>query len=114
MSVARAYLTAARSLDPEAFLSLFAVDAVLHDPAAPVPLKGKEAIGAFYRGLCAGFRSLEVKEDGILGQGKAEAFRFSCRGVTADGKAVSFDVMDVIETGPDGKIRTLRGYWTPP
>ena len=55
-----------------------------------------------------------MKEEGILEQGNATAFRFTCSGITSDGKAVSFPVMDVIETGPDGRIRTLRGYWTPP
>ena len=114
MSVAKAYMAAARSLDPEAFLRLFADDAELHDPAAPAVLKGKTAIGAFYRGICGSFRSLAVKEEGILEQGNAAAFRFTCTGVTADGRSVSFPVMDVVETGPDGRIKVLRGYWTPP
>ena len=114
MSVSQAYLEAARKLDPEAFVSLFAEDAVLHDPAAPGPLQGKEAIRAFYRGICGSFRKLEVKEEGVLTQGHATAFRFTCTGTTADGKSVSFPVMDVIETGADGRIRTIRGYWTPP
>ncbi len=103
---------AAKSADD--WLSLFADNAVSHDPVGAPPAEGKRAIEAQWRVLNSQFRSLRFTLDHTAyGGSSSVAVKWTCTGSNNDDRTVHFEGIHVFELGMDGTIDTVMAYWDP-
>jgi ketosteroid isomerase-like protein len=116
----KASMAAVEALDRQAWLDLFADDAVVEDPVGPSMFdpegkghRGPEAIAAFFDDVIAANKSIAftVKESFLCGDEVANVgvIRITFEG----GSAVEVDGVYVYRRSPEGKIASLRAYWEP-
>jgi steroid delta-isomerase len=108
------YFAAIRAMDVERWISLFAPDAVSHDPVdGPPPLVGHDALRAFLTHMMASFRRVSLTEQSVFIRGKAAAVKFTGWVESKTGKRVEFEGIDVIDCNEQGKITLVRAFWDP-
>jgi steroid delta-isomerase len=107
------YFAAIRAMDPEAWISTFAEDAVSHDPVGGVPIEGHRGLRQFYEQIRMAFEKLSITEDEIFVAGNQAATKFHGNGIGLNGCEVSFKGIDIFEINDAGKIRRIWGYWDP-
>jgi steroid delta-isomerase len=112
-STVRAYFLAIRAMDAEAFANTFAEDGTTFDPVDTPGITGRAAIREFLQNICQNFKSVGLTEDCVFVAGNGAAVKWTGQGISASGKDVKFEGVDVFEMNEDGKIRTLRAYWNP-
>jgi steroid delta-isomerase len=112
-SVVRDYFLAIRAMDAEAFANTFAEDGTTYDPVGAPGITGRAAIREFLQNICQNFKSVGLTEDFVFVAGNGAAVKWTGQGVSAGGKDVRFEGVDVFEVTADGKIQTLRAYWNP-
>ena len=112
-SAVRAYFLAIRAMDAEAFANTFAEDGTTFDPVGSPPVTGRDAIREFLQSICKNFKSVGLTEDCVFVAGNGAAVKWTGHGISANGKEVTFEGVDVIEVNEDGKIQTVRAYWNP-
>ncbi|MBK7730698.1 MAG: nuclear transport factor 2 family protein [Gammaproteobacteria bacterium] len=101
----------------QAWLDLFADDALVQDPVGVAPLdpsglghQGKKAIAAFWdMAMPNGIASFEIRESHPAGDSCANVITLSNR--LPDGTVVSTDCVAVYTANDAGKIVSLRAYW---
>ncbi|MBK8306244.1 MAG: nuclear transport factor 2 family protein [Gammaproteobacteria bacterium] len=101
----------------QAWLDLFADDALVQDPVGVSPLdpsglghQGKKAIAAFWdMAMPNGIASFEIRESHPAGDSCANVVTLSNR--LPDGTVVSTDCVAVYTANDAGKIISLRAYW---
>jgi hypothetical protein len=106
--LADAYLAALQASDEAGVLALFAADAIVHSPLyGPVPA------AEFYPALLRDTTRASLTLHGVTsGTSPAGAplvglwFHFDWR--LGDGRDAPFDVVDMLELGPDGQIAALH------
>jgi steroid delta-isomerase len=96
----------------DAIVALYAEDATVEDPVGQAPLQGIEAIARFYReGL--GAMKVSATQTGpvraTLNGCGAMPFRVD---MEWGGHPCSLHVIDVMEFDADGKIRSMKAYWS--
>lgn len=99
--------------DIEAIVALYAHDAVVEDPVGQPPIHGIAAIEQFYRqGLGASKVSatLTGPVSATLNGCGAMPFRVD---MLWDGQACSLQVVDVMEFDTEGRICSMKAYWSP-
>jgi steroid delta-isomerase len=114
----KASMAAVEVHDREAWLALFADDAVVQDPIGPSAFdpegkghRGLEAIAAFYDNVIAGNESIKftIHQSFLCGD---EAANVGVIRITfAGGSAVEVDGVYTYRCSPEGKIAALRAYW---
>lgn len=106
-----AYVAAFDRGDAEAVADLYALDAEVRDPADAEPLRGREAILAFYQqSMATGAR---LRLDGpVRTAGRVAAFAFGVHLDLPQGEG-RIDVIDTFEFNPDGRIARMTAYWGP-
>ena len=116
----RASMAAVESGDRQAWLDLFADDAVVEDPIGPSAFdpegkghRGIDAIAAFYDNVIAVNESIRftIHQSFLCGDEAANVgvIRISFAG----GAAVEVDGVYVYRRSPDDKIASLRAFWEP-
>ncbi len=116
--LSRASMAAVEAKDREAWLALFADDAVVEDPIGPSPFdpegrghRGREAIGAFYDNVIAANDSIrfDIEHSFLCGDEVANVgvIRITFPG----GAAVEVDGVYTYKRSPDDKLVALRAYW---
>jgi len=113
-AVARRYVEAVDKRDVAAILSLYAPDARVEDPVGSTPIVGQDAIRAFYRDVI--FPQIHSAE--LTGPVRCPENRaaFSFRTVSRNpggGEPISTDIIDVFEFGAEGRVVSMKAYWTP-
>jgi ketosteroid isomerase-like protein len=112
--VAKAYFAALRKMDVDAWVALFADDAISHDPVGAAPHVGKADIRQFLTDFFALFDTVGLTEVNTFIAGDHAAVKWDGRGV---GKArkndITFEGIDVIFVGGSGLIRSVHAYWDP-
>jgi steroid delta-isomerase len=108
-----AYFAATRAMDKEAWVGTFAEDAVSHDPVGSDPLKGHEAFSAFFDGITGAFETVGLTEDQVFVSGNGAAVKWTGTGTGKNGRAVTFEGIDVFEINEAGKVQHLYAYWNP-
>ncbi len=101
----------------QAWLDLFADDALVQDPVGVSPLdpsglghQGKKAIAAFWdMAMPNGIASFEIRESHPAGDSCANVVTLSNK--LPDGTVVSTDCVAVYTANDAGKIVSLRAYW---
>lgn len=95
----------------EMVLSAFADDAVQTDPIGTPPNVGRAAIQGFFEGLFSLLDSAEFGAEQTYAVGNDVAMRWSGRGTGKNGRAVSFEGIDILKLNDAGKIQTVTAYW---
>jgi len=122
-AVAEAYVEALRADDEDAWLSLFADQAVLQDPADAPALVGKAAIAGFWERTHASGVSEPAASNATAGMKMTPEvirivvcadevlllFRLVMR--ASDGTGVVLDTCDILGINEDGRIRSMKAYW---
>jgi steroid delta-isomerase len=109
----RAYFLVIRAMDADAFANMFAEDGTTFDPVGTPGIAGRDAIREFLQDICKNFKSVGLTEDCVFVAGNGAAVKWTGHGISANGKEVKFEGVDVIEVNDDGKIQTVRAYWNP-
>ena len=109
----RAYFLAIRAMDADAFANTFAEDGTTFDPVGTPGIKGRAAIREFLESICQNFKSVGLTEDCVFVAGNGAAVKWTGHGISANGKEVKFEGIDVLDVNEDGKIQTVRAYWNP-
>jgi steroid Delta-isomerase len=109
----RNYFLAIRAMDADAFANTFAEDGTTFDPVGAPGITGRDAIRGFLQNICKNFKSVGLTEDYVFVAGNGAAVKWTGRGISAGGKEVKFEGVDVFEVNDDGKIQTVRAYWNP-
>lgn len=116
----QASMAAVEAHDREAWLGLFAEDAVVEDPIGPSMFdpegkghRGPEAIAAFYDNVVGANESIkfDIRQSILCGD---EAANVGVIRITfAGGSAVEVDGVYTYRRSAEGKIVALRAYWEP-
>ena len=112
-SVIRAYFSAIRAMDADAFANTFAEDGTTFDPIGAPGITGRAAIREFFQSICKNFETVGLTEDSVFIAGSGAAVKWTGRGVSSSGKVVKFEGVDVFDVNEAGQIHTLRAYWNP-
>ncbi len=105
----RRYLGLVASGGAAEIAALYAEDAVLEDPVGSEPLRGREAIQAFYATLETMTVTTELTS--IRTAGGEAAFQFHIETDTGAGVAV-LDPMEMMVFDENGLIRLMRAWWS--
>ncbi|MCY1395429.1 Steroid Delta-isomerase [compost metagenome] len=98
--------------DIEAIVALYAEDAVVEDPVGKPAIHGIAEIARFYR------EGLGVSNASAMLTGSVRATHNGCGAMPFrvdlvwDGQACSIHVIDVMEFDEQGKIRSMKAYWS--
>jgi steroid Delta-isomerase len=116
----RASMAAVEAGDRQAWLDLFAEDAVVQDPVGPSPFdpggeghRGIGAIAAFYDNVIAANQSVTFTIHQSFLCGDEAANVGVIRIEFPDGGAVEVDGVYIYRRSPDGRIASLRAFWEP-
>lgn len=105
--------------DREAWLAVFADDAVVQDPVGPSPFdpegrghRGKEAIAAFYDAVVAPNESVRfaIERSYAAGDEVANVGTITTT-LPEDGGQVMTDLVINYRVGDDGRVTALRAFW---
>ena len=106
-----AFWLAISAKDVEAYLALFAEDAIAHDPACQPPQTSQEARRANMQGILDGFASLSTTVDFITHCGVYTASKWTVTGKSRDGVDIVLEGIDVIRHDAAGLIAEMWGYF---
>lgn len=109
-AVVDAYVDAMNRNDEDAYVGLFAPDAVFHDPVGQPPHVGHDGIRAFYRGTRALASDITLTPSDVIVCGTEAVMVFGIRSRVADSE-VEIDAVDVFELRDDARIERLKAYW---
>jgi steroid delta-isomerase len=116
--LADASMRAAVAGDREAWLALYAEDAVLEDPVGPSMWdaegkghRGKAALAAFWDRAIGPNRGLafELRERYVGGNEVANVL--TVRSALPDGQKIEFGMVTVMRSNEQGLIQSLRAFW---
>jgi steroid delta-isomerase len=113
-----AHFGATRAIDASGFAATFAPDGVTHGPARTPPYEGREAIRQLLQGFidgCAqvGLTFAGLTEDRVFIAGNSAALKWTGQLTPKEGRALSFEGIDVLEVNGDDQVQTARAYWDP-
>lgn len=98
--------------DIDGIVALYAADAVVEDPVGKAPIVGIADIATFYRdglGKAKASATLTGPVRATLNGCGAMPFRVD---LNWGGQLCSIQVIDVMEFNADGKIRSMKAYWS--
>ncbi len=107
------YFAAVRSMDAEAFVAVFAADAVSHDPVGAPPVNGYDGLRKFFHGIESTFSQLIMTETAVYINKNEAAVHWQAEGTSKDSKITHFSGIDIFTFNDEGKISSLRAYWDP-
>jgi ketosteroid isomerase-like protein len=103
--------------DREAWLGLFAAEAVVEDPIGPSPMdpagqghRGAEAIAAFYDSVI-GPNEVRFRIERSHAAGNEVANVGTITTTMADGTVVHTDLVATYRVDDEGKVLALRAFW---
>jgi steroid delta-isomerase len=109
----RRYQSTFSADDRDGWLALFADDAVLEDPVGSAPHEGLEAIAAFWDDVHARTERASVRMTqgpAVCRREAAWAFELD---VTVNGRRSLVEIIDHGTFTQDGRIRSIRAFWSP-
>ena len=106
------YFAAIRSMDAEAFVAVFAVDGVSHDPVGAPPFSGHEGLRKFFGGMQATFTELNMRETAVYINKNEAAVHWQAEGVGKNGRSATFSGINSVHPQrrrPDHQPARLLG-----
>ncbi|WP_427159561.1 nuclear transport factor 2 family protein [Aliinostoc sp. HNIBRCY26] len=108
------YFAATRSANKaDEMVACFAEDTVSYDPVGTPAKQGHAQLHAFFQQIAALFVKVELCEEFITINGDEAAVKWTGRGIGHNGRAVTFEGIDLFEFNHEGKIQSLKAYWNP-
>lgn len=107
-SVLRTYIDGFANGDADLIVALFAEDAVVEDPVGTPELRGKEAIGEFYRNAVGSGAKLTLDAPIRGSHGNRAAMAF-----TVDVPGMRIHAIDVMTFNEDGLVTRMEALWGP-
>ncbi|AFY36247.1 nuclear transport factor 2 family protein [Calothrix sp. PCC 7507] len=108
------YFTATRSANKvEDMVACFAENSISYDPVGGPALIGHDGLRQFFQSIADLFEQIGLVADFISINGHEAAVKWTGKGVGKNGRAVTFEGIDIFEVNEDGKIQSLRAYWNP-
>lgn len=104
------YFRTIRDGDAEAFLALFAEDAVSHDPLGAPPHRGRDGLAALFERTQDFWDVLDIDPGEVFVAGTGAATRWQATGRCGDA-VVEFAGIDVFDFDAAGHVTALRAYW---
>lgn len=101
------YMEAFDKQDMDIIRDIYADDARVEDPVGTEPHVGIEAVCAFYEGALSSGTKLALTGEPRC-TGNAVAFPFQA----LPGGGMSIDIIDVFEFNDEGKVNSMRAYWS--
>jgi steroid delta-isomerase len=96
--------------DADGIMQLYADDATVEDPVGANPIRGREALHAFYT---AAVPQLMVEITGPIRVAGLECAMPLVAEVTMESGKSYIDVIDIMRFNEQGKIVSMRAYWNP-
>jgi steroid delta-isomerase-like uncharacterized protein len=108
--------------DAAAVAELYAMDAVLHDPQSPAPIRGREAIRQSYASMFRAFPDVRLAVEGRAALGERIIYELRLTGtndgplgtdgeVPATGRPIDFTAAVVADLDAEGRFRNVRRYY---
>ena len=111
-STADAYVNALKAGDLEAVMALYAEDATVEDPVGGGTVHdGAAAIRDFYTSVTALKIEADVLETRVCGNDLL--FNFEITTHFDEGGKATINVWDLMTHNDEGKVTSMRAYWTP-
>lgn len=111
-ATADTYVAGLNAGDLEMIMSLYADDATVEDPVGGGTVhEGKDAVREFYATVTALEAEAKVLEARVCGDDLLFNFEITTH-FGPDSKA-TINVWDLMSHDADGKVRSMRAYWTP-
>ena len=111
-ATAQSYVDALVAGDLEAVMALYADDATVEDPVGGGNVhEGAEAIRAFYSSVTALKIEAKVLETRVCGNDLL--FNFEITTHFDGGSKATINVWDLMVHNDQGKVASMRAYWTP-
>ncbi len=107
------YFAASRAMNREAWIATLAEDIISHDPVGAPPMSGHAAMRQFFDGIVGAFEQVGLTEDTVFIAGHSAAVKWTGRGTGKNGRAVTFEGIDIFDINEAGKIQSVRAYWNP-
>lgn len=107
------YVDAINARDTEAVVALFADDATIEDPVGSPPIRGREAIAAFYGKVVPLGLTLRMVAPARGSHGNAAAMAFEVESPAPGGARSIVRVIDVMTFDAEGRFTSMRAYWAP-
>lgn len=107
------YAAAISALDVDRYVDTFADDIVAYEPVGTAAWSGKAGIRQFFESTGGLFATLDLQFTFVETIGDEIALKWQASGVGKNGRAVSFEGIDIWKLNQAGKIQTLHGYWNP-
>jgi steroid delta-isomerase len=111
-AVVSEYLRAGREGDREAWLDLFADDAILEDPVGTDVVRGRAELEAFWDRTLGRTEKFDNALREVRVAGDSAAFLFDLF-ITWKGVRYVVSPIDVQTYDADGAITSMRAYWNP-
>ncbi|MEV0294001.1 nuclear transport factor 2 family protein [Nocardia sp. NPDC050710] len=109
--VVEQYVKLVGSGPTEDIVNLYAADATVEDPIGTEPKRGHAAIREFYEVIANLDRETELRAETVRIAGNHAAFMFTL--VTKFGdQRFTLSPIDVMEFDDEGKIISMRAYWS--
>ena len=105
------YFAAVTGPDAAVLTALFADEAEIEDPVGAPPLVGPGGMAVFHKRLHRAWQSLVMTPSAPYVRGNRAAVRWTASGMSAAGKAIAFEGINVFEVGDDGRIARLQAFW---
>ncbi|MFE0021172.1 nuclear transport factor 2 family protein [Amycolatopsis sp. NPDC059021] len=116
-TASQALHAAVRARDKEAWLDLFAVDALVEDPVGPSDFdpegnghRGRDAISAFWDKAIAPNESIEFLFEDSFACGNEIAFTGKVRSLN-DSRVIDAEGVFIYRVDETGKILAVRAFW---
>ncbi len=94
----------------DAYVAVFAPDAVVHNPPGAPPSVGTAAICQTTQRLFAAYQEIWPTMDRVFIAGDGAAVLYTARFTTLDGRTSTGSGIDVFEVDDAGKIQVIRYY----
>lgn len=107
------YFAGICAMDPDAWIALFAEDAVGHDPVGTPPRVGHAALRQAMEQFCDEVEQIGRYADHVFVAGNSAAIKWTGRCIGRNGRAVTFAGIDTMTVNAAGKITTVMTYWDP-
>lgn len=111
-ATADAYVTALEAGDLEGIMALYADSATVEDPVGGGTIHdGADAVRAFYETVVALRCEARVLEARVCGS--ELLFNFEITTHFDEGSKATIDVWDLMVHDDEGKVTSMKAYWTP-
>jgi steroid Delta-isomerase len=106
------YFEGTRSMNAKQWASAFSERAVVEDPMGTPALRGEQILKQG-ESFVQAFREVGLTEGYVNVQGLQAVAHWTGRGTTPQGQRMRFEGINVFEFDANGKIVSLKGYWSP-